>query len=197
MGHLTGEPKPFQHGKLHSEKKQNPEISLCQLHTQSHLTTSARSPTYPTSGTNSRLIFPPRLLLKKTRERGSWRKRESGGRGVHIDVFAGRRERGRKRKRERKTGAAKTEFQRPWLLTANVQYTSSHYLHCQASLPRYRAAGAGVATDQTNSTSGGWRGEQGGEGRKRQAIRTRRLQPTTATDTERRLAESPLLFFSN
>lgn len=99
MGHLTGEPKPFQHGKLHSEKKQNPEISLCQLHTQSHLTTSARSPTYPTSGTNSRLIFPPRLLLKKTRERELEKEREWGEGGPHRCVCREERE-GKKKKKK-------------------------------------------------------------------------------------------------
>lgn len=99
MGHLTGEPKPFQHGKLHSEKKQNPEISLCQLHTQSHLTTSARSPTYPTSGTNSRLIFPPRLLLKKTRERELEKEREWGEGGPHRCVC--REERGEEKEKEK------------------------------------------------------------------------------------------------
>ena len=136
VGHLTGEPKPFQHGKLHSEKKQNPK-------------------SLPTAHTDSSDHQCPHPYISDQRHQLAS--------NFRAPTFA---EKKRRKKRERKNGAAKTEFQRPWLLTANVQYTSSHYLHCQASLPRYRAAGAGVATDQTNSTSGGWvggrnRGEKG------------------------------------
>lgn len=98
MGHLTGEPKPFQHGKLHSEKKQNPEISLCQLHTQSHLTTSARSPTYPTSGTNSN--FPaPTIAEKNEREGAGERERVGGGGSTSMCLQGG--ERGEEKEKEK------------------------------------------------------------------------------------------------
>ena len=149
VGHLTGEPKPFQHGKLHSEKKQNPKY-------------------LPTAHTDSSDHQCPHPYISDQRHQLAS--------NFPAPTFAWKRKR-------KKKGAAKTEFQRPWLLTANVQYTSSHYLHCQASLPRCRAAGAGVATDQTNSTSGGWVG--GGTGGRREKAPGSTNSPIPAYNSNR------------
>lgn len=101
MGHLTGEPKPFQHGKLHSEKKQNPEISLCQLHTQSF---DHQCPQPYISDQRHQLAsnFPaPTIAEKNERERELEKEREWGEGGPHRCVCREERE-GKKKKKRKK-----------------------------------------------------------------------------------------------